>query len=455
MTLVPLLLLAVPLQFAKDVNRDFVLSGNNVYGFLLPVQVVSDAAVQDARWSPDGAYALVKRHQPKVTAEDITKLIEASAKGQGGPMQAPIEVSLSVWNKKTGKTTELYRRIADPQSIQDVEWVPKSSSVVAEIVTVERSPRGESLPPQTAIVEFDVRSGASRTLASVTDGALILMTSPTENLTALISMQIASQPEGKFVRNSSVRFYSVGGKVSPAIDLPTNAAIVGWHDGRTLALHVRKTDDPQEGVLNPVLLDSRTGQMREVKGGAWPQRSNFAQNQEVGDLKLSPPFYRPEPTVRGLLLSAKEETSPNKGALVTMEAEYAEISPAKDGVLYVTRGVALFRPIVAVPKEVYENARKAAERAEAMSRAKQVALGMIMFASDHDDNLPGNGSDWQNNVSPYLKNDSLFNGFNYTFGGGNMSQIERPSDTELGHIPLDGGRVVAYCDGHVKWVPDK
>lgn len=153
--------------------------------------------------------------------------------------------------------------------------------------------------------------------------------------------------------------------------------------------------------------------------------------------------------------NAKSAAKPAPGALITAEAEYAELCPTKDGVLYITRGVALFRPILEVPKEMYLQAKAAAERAQAMSQAKQVALGLIMYSADHDDTLPSNAGNWQGDVAPYLKNDSLFSGFNYTFQGGDVTKIDRPAETELGYITVPGGRAVAYCDGHVRYIPDK
>ncbi len=76
-----------------------------------------------------------------------------------------------------------------------------------------------------------------------------------------------------------------------------------------------------------------------------------------------------------------------------------------------------------------------------------------MFASDSDDVLPGQEG-WEARVGPYCSDKDLLRRFNYTFKGGNMANIENPASTELGYILGPGGRAVAYCDGHVKWVPN-
>ena len=92
----------------------------------------------------------------------------------------------------------------------------------------------------------------------------------------------------------------------------------------------------------------------------------------------------------------------------------------------------------------------AAKRAAAMSKAKQVALGLIMYSADNDDAIPGD-LDLRKDVSPYVRNDSVFDGFVYTFQGGKLSDLKDPANTVLGYTDTPDGRAVAYADGHVVW----
>jgi prepilin-type processing-associated H-X9-DG protein len=116
--------------------------------------------------------------------------------------------------------------------------------------------------------------------------------------------------------------------------------------------------------------------------------------------------------------------------------------------------MAMVRPLTSIPKELALKAMEAAERTKILSDAKQVALGLIMYSSDHDDTLPGNGGDWASLISPYLRNNSLMDGFVYTFAGGNLADVQDPAKTEIGYKSGPGGRAVAYADGHVRWIPD-
>ncbi|MBI1333991.1 MAG: hypothetical protein GC165_14050 [Armatimonadetes bacterium] len=122
-------------------------------------------------------------------------------------------------------------------------------------------------------------------------------------------------------------------------------------------------------------------------------------------------------------------------------------------VVYQDAGALLVRDIQPIDtdtaKKLYNDALKLA----AISKAKQVALGLIMCAADNDDVLPGLQG-WEAKVDPYLKDQDMMKDFNYTFHGGDMNSLEDPAGTELGFVLAPGGRAVAYTDGHVKWIPN-
>lgn len=89
-------------------------------------------------------------------------------------------------------------------------------------------------------------------------------------------------------------------------------------------------------------------------------------------------------------------------------------------------------------------------RTKAMQKGKQMALGLIMFASDNDDNLPS--SNQLGMLDPYLKDSSVMDGFNYQPPGNlNMNQWQSPAETVMGTVSGPGGQAVVYGDGHVKW----
>src|SRR5205085_11881776 len=98
-----------------------------------------------------------------------------------------------------------------------------------------------------------------------------------------------------------------------------------------------------------------------------------------------------------------------------------------EGVVYRSQESLLFAPLLRMDKQAYELARRAADRTVALSNAKQLGLGLMMYAQDYDETLP-TGENINEKIQPYIKNDSLFQGFTYTYGGGKLSDIPNPSE---------------------------
>ena len=94
------------------------------------------------------------------------------------------------------------------------------------------------------------------------------------------------------------------------------------------------------------------------------------------------------------------------------------------------------------------------QKAAAIQNAKQVGLGILMYTQDYDEMFPPE-TDFAQNLGPYLKNDSVFQGFSYTRPGVNMAAISEAAQTVMGYVAAPGGRAVLFTDGHVVWEPQK
>lgn len=101
----------------------------------------------------------------------------------------------------------------------------------------------------------------------------------------------------------------------------------------------------------------------------------------------------------------------------------------------------------------------------AVSNAKQLALGSLMYCSDYDDVLPYVQSvvTVKEVTYPYMKNLDVWKTgnpasqwrFNMCLGGVSQTEIAEPASTPLFYESApwaDGRRVVAFADGHVKLV---
>jgi prepilin-type processing-associated H-X9-DG protein len=118
------------------------------------------------------------------------------------------------------------------------------------------------------------------------------------------------------------------------------------------------------------------------------------------------------------------------------------------------------------------------------SNLKQISLGIIMYAQDHNETLP-DAAKWVDEVMPYVKNEALFHdpqdapdhpwsyAFNKALSGKKLAAIANPAETVLlfdstlgtknasdsgESLPHpgrhSGGNVYAFADGHVKFAQD-
>lgn len=101
------------------------------------------------------------------------------------------------------------------------------------------------------------------------------------------------------------------------------------------------------------------------------------------------------------------------------------------------------------------------------SNLKMLGLSMLMFASDHNEALPGS-STWQTDLGPYTMNDQLLScpaggGYemNPQLSGATLMQVMRPAETPMlydagfpsGDPPHADGWHVVFVDGHAKVIP--
>jgi hypothetical protein len=103
---------------------------------------------------------------------------------------------------------------------------------------------------------------------------------------------------------------------------------------------------------------------------------------------------------------------------------------------------------ISIP-DLTELAKETVKR-EAMSRAKQVGTGMMIYCADYDDHLPL-ANDWQASIHPYIKNSSLTNGFTYLMNGQNIIDIENITQTVIGMIETPFGTAIVRGDSSVIW----
>lgn len=153
------------------------------------------------------------------------------------------------------------------------------------------------------------------------------------------------------------------------------------------------------------------------------------------------------------------------------------IAHSEDGLAVTAINVELAWPLLA---PVFVQSRAKAEQTSCMSNLKQIGLGMLMYAQDHDEDLPP-ADNWRKPVLDYLRNEQVFLcpadaqqgagiGLSYFYNAKldkrNLARIARPAEVILmadgrpgsgGPERLvarhDGGVNAVFADGHAKWLP--
>ncbi|MBS1720225.1 MAG: hypothetical protein JST35_07250 [Armatimonadetes bacterium] len=118
--------------------------------------------------------------------------------------------------------------------------------------------------------------------------------------------------------------------------------------------------------------------------------------------------------------------------------------------------------------EAFAGAREAAQKTSALSKAKQLATGFMIYCTDYDDVLP-KYDNWKKSLFPYVKNEELFTvppdkkgalswTYNKNIAGKPTTIIEFPAQTVLIFLSKNGkpdyrfgGKtIVAFSDGSAK-----
>ncbi len=355
--------------------------------------------------------------------------------------------SLLVWNYASGRATELWRRSPEFSDIDSVAWMPSGNNILAIVIKIT-SPESKDYSRQSIPVLINAQTRkVTKILESETspiDWAQVTV-SDSQDL-AIVS---ASSYNGEVTRTNR---YLIDGQGRILRTVGSTSGL-GEESERLVAdqLYYRKyerdPDKPRTSIGTWYQMNVRTG--REEKLDRPPQTAAIG---ETADLKLS----LNDAKVGGIA-SLTSPNSLNAGASITVskDATMASLSPLMNAIAYSSDGATFVAPIVKVSPEVVRQHKDSLERMEAIMNAKQIALAMISYSADYDDQLPDKAT-WAKDLSPYVKSERMFSEFVYSYNGPpKFTEIKEPSRTELGYIKVPGGRAVAFADGSVRFLADK
>lgn len=433
---------------------------------MLAPRTIGDNVV-NVEWSPGGKYVVFSQTS-RIMIADVASAVA------GKPITNPERFANSqvmAWNRATGKAVRL-TTIPRPERFYG-EWFADDETLVRteEVDTESTDPRDQSW----RVTLFNAGTGTSKSIVFNRIGAPIGFEASASSPTMAVLFR---QPGGGGV----VALIDTNGNVRSRFAIPNQLESLGWlmwlRDGTTLVTYVQDLSNSKKRQV--LFVDTKSGETRigepskdidvQIPPDRFPQLQAMlvqqptyigseskinvailtaAASEQLATAPMSdtgvPPTIKPFPKTR--------DTTEPTTAFIAADVQQAHVSPKSDAVLYVQNGVALVRDIAYLPLVAYKQMKEAAQRAEVVNRAKQMGLGMLMYAADYDDVLPASFD--PNAIAPYLKNNQIMDGFVYTFGGGDLGKFDGPlASTEMGYVPGPGGRAVVYLDGHVKWVAD-
>lgn len=426
---------------------------------LLPPQAVGTGIADRAYWSPNGKYLLIHSIEVKAMGEMI---LDQIANPRGEPKSMPVSlISIYDFTKQSSKV--VWKGKADSGMMEEASWLPNSTSVILTMRTFVKDANGKATGLDRQILwNLSAASGQISTLFQPEEDEYAdFVTNPKAKGSVLVLRKFPKEGKSSDVTARYI-WVNASGTMGSSISAKGTFAYgqVGFYQKGTRPMVIARERAGEQGIKAIWLdMDFANGTLKEV-----------APLDIKGDVESEPEFR----LIKGGTMSASEsragaETkvvnsesawliakakSQHQSALVAAEVDQMALSPTNNAVFYTTKGVPMVRGLVSMPKELAMKALEAAEKARLISETKQVATAMHIYAADYDDNLPNNNGDWMEALYPYTKNRQLLDGFVYTFGGGNLTDIKDPSTTELGYKEGPGGRAVAYADGHVKWIPN-
>jgi hypothetical protein len=451
--LLVLCLLAPAYSLAQQ-QQDFLVTDKEAW-LLLPAKAIGANQVREATWSPTGRHVLTVSWDLQLSPPDMALAIA------GDPVAAakakPVH-RLSVWNARSERTVEVLRLpLDDHTQVGQATWLGNSDSALLPVQVYVQRP--DSYEPTAMIYQINAGTNQARPVhQELLRGAhgVQVAGSPTRPLAVISSVHLDSTQRQRTSRTIAT-LVDVAGAVLGRVELPSEGSPPIWAKDGSAAYVIgpmgpTASSSPQVPLMR---LDFATGKAVPVPGMTREQVSKLFFEIDENPIKLNTrPLDLKEGTVETLWIETSEKTE-RPAALVSGDSGWGMISPTNDAVLYISQQVALVRPIVRLPKQVYLQHREAAERTEVMSRAKQLGTAMAIFSMDNEGELPAAGADMERLLQPYLKNTSLFQGFVYTFPGGILEDVKDPSKTELGYVVGPGGRAVIYADSSVRWQSDK
>jgi prepilin-type processing-associated H-X9-DG protein len=447
-----------------DVKRmEDLFRGKDEAYALWPPELVIGAQVSLLSWSASGRYVV----GTQLTRNANDSLVRSFLLDLPVEPLPRSELGVFLWSVRDRKVVTVWKS-SEPVDLSTITWIGQGDFALFTVSANRISLDGKVAGIQVVLL-LDAKNGRVRQVNQAVSN---------ESTTALLNVECSRNAPFAVVigtenRDSSLAttratatIVTADGKAGKPIDLPPGQYYSGvLFSSRERRCFLKALKDRTPGVPREYCYYELDPSRNTAKACAKPENA-------------SPIFVldsMPQPEIKGIVVRTDRQSvgrgaaarvvgsawlsvesvpdAPGRptAAMVASDCDTAILSPTLEGVLYLNRGALFFRKIQRLTLEEFEQIAESEARKAAMLKAKYVGIGILMYAADWDDMLP-TPDGLADKIAPYIKDVGLLDGFVYTFQGGLATDIESPTETQLGYVDGVGGRAVVFADGHVKWV---
>ena len=429
----------------KSFAQKAVLTEDFAY-LLSPVELIAGPTVISKSISPDGKSVLLVRSISHLGLENLPSVATPQ------PLRPTESKEVICWDARSHRSTVVWKSTLPQTEIELIGTMAKTDSfyfIVNE--TTLPDPKAPQDPPISTHKLMRVTSRMSRSqevIVPESDLYIGVELSPSQPF-GVITLQQSNTDSGKNAVHNYL--FDASGRFENRIPTPPERfGGVRWSEDGNLVIRLRNPIPPVEFYS----VDSRTNALTLLASPPKPYNPSPSPAKKlpilVVEKRLSLEDIGLKREAASVLYLESYFKSKQSKALIASDGTEPTLVASGGGVFYLSQGAEWFQPLLKMNLADYLVMKKKADRLRAISNARQLGTGVLMYTQDYDEMLP-TPDGINDKISPYLKNDSLFDGFNYIYPGGSLADISNPSTTTLGYVDGEGGRAVIYGDGHVKW----
>jgi len=439
-----------------DDARDFIIFRDRAFLVGKPI-LVSPPTASHPVWSPTGQYLA---YDQTITETNLPAIQDAV---QNQRPQLPSH-SICLYSVVDGKSTELFRYDQAIDVRDEVDWIPNSNKALITVTTITQNAQHTDLDQTDKIYFLDASNGTAKEFSpwEGADPAVNFTVSPSPSQPYAFVQATFSHdgftPEGKPKKTLSYQTVLVGPDgLRGFVHVPDDSVQMAplWSQDGSQAYVLSRVKDGNRSKPNWYRLNLNDGSLKPIDKpanfsyGGYNPPSGLITVRSLDHVSIN---GKSSSTINALWLETTDPDSQNR-LLLAGDATDGEVNKNLDCASFISQGSLFVRPINEVSKKRYEAAMVAFNHMQAMDQARQAGTGLLMYAADYDNALPGQRANLAALLGPYLQDASALNGFVYTFAGGSLQALINPSATQLGYVDSADGRAVVYSDGHVTWVP--